>query len=232
MKHLNLKGLLIFAFIVGIAWLGWKQLKVQGANLLPINYVRIEGVYQYITKNEIKRVLLKYVLTGFLNTDMRAICIELLNLPWITQAKARRIWPDIIEVKIYEQYPIVRWGKIGLLNEQGNLFIPDNLTQFNQLPLLTGPKGLEKSLIKAMGRMQIGLAAQAMTIQEFKVNERRAWTLRLSNGLELKLGQKQPFKKFNRFLTTWPLLQKKRGRTIAKVDLRYSNGYAVTWKSH
>jgi cell division protein FtsQ len=230
MNTFNLKWLLILTFIIGITGLAWKQLKAQGANLLPINYVRIEGIYEYITKNEIKNVLLKHVLTGFLTVDMQAIRLELFNLPWITQVDVKRIWPDILEIKIYEQYPVVRWGKIGLLNNQGDLFIPDNLANFNQLPLLIGPNGLEKDLIKVMKRLQAKLLKFSLTLKEFKVNDRHAWILRLSNGLELKLGQKQPFQKFNRFLTTWTILKKKRSKTLAKVDLRYANGYAVTWK--
>ncbi len=230
MKHLNLKWLLISTLIIGMAWVGWKELKAQGADLLPIKYVRIEGIYQYITKKEIKQALLPQVLTGFLNADMQEIQGELLDLPWVSQVKVRRIWPDTIAIKIYEQYPIVRWGKIGLLNEQGDLFIPDNLTHFKKLPLLTGPKGLEKKLMQIMKRLQESLAEHALELQEFNVNERRAWTLRFSDGLELKLGQKTPFKKLNRFLKTLPILKKDDGREIATVDLRYPNGYAVTWK--
>ncbi len=230
MKHLNLKWLLISTLIIGMAWVGWKELKAQGADLLPIKYVRIEGIYQYITKKEIKQALLPQVLTGFLNADMQEIQGELLDLPWVSQVKVRRIWPDTIAIKIYEQYPIVRWGKIGLLNEQGDLFIPNNLTHFKKLPLLTGPKGLEKKLMQIMKRLQESLAEHALELQEFNVNERRAWTLRFSNGLELKLGQKTPFKKLNRFLKTLPILKKNDGREIVTVDLRYPNGYAVTWK--
>lgn len=230
MKHLNLKWLLISALIIGIAWAGWKELKAQGADLLPIKHVRIEGIYQYINKKEIKQILLAQVLTGFLNADMQEIQIELLDLPWVSQVKVRRIWPDTIAIKIYEQYPIVRWGKIGLLNDQGDLFIPDNLTHFKKLPLLTGPIGLEKNLMQVMKRLQASLVSHALELQEFNVNKRRAWTLRFSNGLELKLGQKKPFKKLKRFLITLPLLKKNEGRVIAKVDLRYPNGYAVTWK--
>ncbi len=230
MKRLKLKWLLISAVIVGIAWISWTEMKAQGADLLPIKYVRIEGMYQYLTKDEIKQVLLKQVMAGFLNADMNAIQTGLLNLPWVAQVKVRRVWPDTVEIKVYEQYPIVRWGNTGLLNEQGDLFIPDNLARFNKLPLLKGPEGTEKKLLQVMKKIQKKLLEHALELQGFNVNERRAWTLRLSSGLELKLGQKKPLKKFNRFLITLPILKKNQSRVLAKVDLRYPNGYAVTWK--
>jgi len=230
MRDLNLKWLFISVLIIGIAWISWVEVKAQGADLLPIKYVRIEGIYQYITKDQIKQILLKQVMTGFLNADMQAIQTELLDLPWIAHVNVRRIWPDTIEVKVYEQYPIVRWGNIGLLNEQGDLFVPDNLVKFNKLPLLKGPKGTEKKLMQVMKEIQKELLTQTLELQEFEVNNRRAWTLKFAKGLELKLGKKQPLKKFNRFLMTLPKLKKKRSKAIVKVDLRYPNGYAVVWK--
>ncbi len=216
--------------IIGGGFAGWKELKAQGADLLPIKYVRIEGIFQYIAKNEIQQALLKQVMTGFLNADMQAIRRELLDLPWIAEVKVKRVWPDTIEVKVYEQYPVVRWGNIGLLNEHGDLFIPDNLARFEKLPLLAGPKGAEKKLMPIMKDLQARLVEQTLELLEFNVNERRAWTLKLADGLELKLGQKEPLQKFNRFLATLPILGKKQVMAMERVDLRYPNGYAVTWK--
>ncbi|MCK5926264.1 MAG: cell division protein FtsQ/DivIB, partial [Methylococcales bacterium] len=142
----------------------------------------------------------------------------------------QRVWPNTLEVKIYEEYPMARWGKTELLNEHGKLFKPDNVEQFSQLPLLVGPEGLEKKLMLIMQHLQKILSLHALTLKAFEVDKRRAWTLKLDNGMVLKLGQKKPLEKFNRFLTSLPKLKKKRKSAIAKVDLRYANGYAVTWK--
>lgn len=220
---------MITLLIAGV-WDGWRELKAQGADLLPIRYVRIEGVFQYITKDEIKQALRTQVMTGFLNADMHAIRQALLNLPWIAQVKVKRVWPDAIEIKVYEQYPIARWSKFGLLNEQGDLFTPTNLAQFNKLPLLYGPLDQEKKLMQVMKQLQVGLANHALELAEFHVNERRAWTVILSNKLIVKLGRKDPLQKFQQFLPTVPILGKERISTMAIVDLRYPNGFAVTQK--
>jgi cell division protein FtsQ len=231
MKNSGLiKWLLISILVVVGIWDGWRELKAQGADLLPIRYVRIEGVFQYLTKDEIKQALQAQVMTGFLNADMHAIRQALLNLPWIAQVKVKRVWPDAIEIKVYEQYPIARWNNIGLLNEQGDLFTPANLAKFNKLPLLYGPLGQEKKLMEVMKQLQVGLANYSLGLAEFQVNERRAWTVILTNELVLKLGRKDPLQKFQQFLPTIPILGKDRIAAMAVVDLRYSNGYAVTPK--
>jgi cell division protein FtsQ len=231
MKNSGLtKWLLASTVIIAGIWGGWRELKAQGADLLPIKYVRIEGVFQYLTKEELKQALLAHVMTGFLNADMHAIRRSLLNLPWIAEVKVKRVWPDAIEVKVYEQYPIARWNNIGLLNEQGDLFTPSNLAQFDKLPLLYGPLGQEKKLMDMMKQLQAGLANYSMNLAEFHVNERRAWTVVLMNELVLKLGRKEPLQKFQRFLPTLPVLGKQRIEAMAVVDLRYPNGFAVTQK--
>lgn len=231
MKNSGLiKWLLISSLVVVGVWDGWRELKAQGADLLPIRYIRIEGVFQYITKDEIKDALLSQVMTGFLNADMHSIRQSLLNLPWIAQVKVKRVWPDAIEIKVYEQYPIARWSTIGLLNEQGDLFTPANLDNFNKLPLLQGPLGQEKKLMEIMKQLQAELATHSMGLAAFEVNERRAWTVLLSNELTLKLGRREPLHQFHQFLSTVPILGKERLATMAVVDLRYSNGFAVTQK--
>jgi cell division protein FtsQ len=231
MKNSGLiKWLLMSAVLVVGIWDGWRELKEQGADLLPIRYVRIEGVFQYITKDEIKQALRAHVMTGFLNADMHSIRQALLSLPWIAEVKVKRVWPDAIEIKVYEQYPVARWNNIGLLNEQGDLFMPSNLARFNKLPLLYGPLGQEKKLMEIAKQLQAALASHSMGLAEFDVNERRAWTIVLTNELVLKLGRKEPQQKFQRFLPIIPILGKDRMAAMAVVDLRYSNGFAVTQK--
>ena len=49
--------LLGFIAILVIGWLVWQEVKAQGADWLPVKYVRIEGAFQYIEKEKIKKVL-------------------------------------------------------------------------------------------------------------------------------------------------------------------------------
>lgn len=214
-----------------VAQLGWTEVKNQDGNWLPIKYVRIGGTFQNISKEKIKKVLLKQVSSGFYNADLQQIQQLVKQLPWVEQVKVKRIWPDAIDIRIGEQRPVVRWGDNSLLNSKGEKFIPDNIADFEQLPLLVGPYGNEQKLLTIMGELSMALKYQGMILTEFEVNERRAWKIKLKNNIELILGRNQPFNKFQRFLKTIALLGEKQIRKIAIVDLRYSNGFALTWKS-
>jgi cell division protein FtsQ len=124
----------------------------------------------------------------------------------------------------------VRWGSNALLNKQGDLMIPDNIEDFKNLPLITGPEGQERKLLEIMKGVYIVLQDKSLQLAEFHVNERRAWRIKLANGLEMQLGMKAPLENMQRFLKTMDLLGEEQLALIASVDTRYPNGYAITWK--
>ncbi len=219
---------LMFVLIAG--WQGWKEVEIQGADWLPIKYVRIEGTFQYIAKDEIKQLLREQVLSGFYNADIQQIQVSVEALPWIKSAMVKRVWPDAINIEIREQTPVARWESDALLNTKGKIFKPNKLNNFNFLPLLSGPNGYEVKMLKVATDLSAELAEQGMVLAEFHINERRAWNIKLQKKMLLNAGRNQPLKKIQRFLKTVYLLGKEQIAKIAVVDLRYSNGYAITWK--
>ncbi len=226
----------VIHFFIGIAvvfiaaWQGWQEVKSQGADWLPVKYVRIEGAFQYIAKSNIKRVLDEHISDGFYNADIQQIQASVKALPWVKSVRVERVWPDAIDIKIDEQVPVVRWGKEALLNVKGEIFKPNEEYDFSFLPLLVGPDGYELKMLEVISEMSAKLAEQGLVLAEFHINERRAWNITLKNKMLLNAGRNQPLKKIQRFLNTVDLITKEQIAKIAVVDLRYSNGYALTWK--
>jgi len=217
-------------FVLLASWKGWQEVKAQGADWLPVKYVRIEGAFQYIEKDKIQQVLREQVVNGFYNTDIQKIQVSVEGLPWVESARVERVWPDAINITINEQTPVVRWGDDGLLNIKGEIFKPNEIKDFIFLPLLIGPKGYEVKMLKVMDDVSSELFEQGMALAEFRINERRAWAIKLQNEMLLNAGRNQPLKKIQRFFKTVYLLRKEQIAEIAEVDLRYSNGYALRWK--
>ena len=202
------------------------------ANLInmPIHHVKIEGAFQYISKDRLKQVLAPQIKSGYYHADMNAIHQAIKALPLVDSVDVKRVWPDTVDIKITEKQPVVRWGSNALLNKQGEAFTPDNIDDFKNLPLITGPAGQEKKLLEIMKGVYIVLKDKSLQLAEFHVNERRAWRIKLANGLEMQLGRKDPLENMQRFLKTMNLLGEEQLAWIASVDARYPNGYAITWK--
>ena len=81
-----------------------RPLPVKNASL-PIKYVRTDGDFQYLSKNELKAVLQPWVMTGFFEADMQAIHSAVSTLPWVDRVTVKRIWPDTIEIELHEKKP-------------------------------------------------------------------------------------------------------------------------------
>jgi len=197
---------------------------------LPVKYVRVEGVFQHLSKDELKTALLPWVNTGFLEANMQAIQQVVASLPWVKTVTVKRIWPDTIDIKVAEKIPYVRWGENSLTTEQGVIFTPKDIAEFSHLMILTGPKDQQLKVLEIMKGITTALADQSIALAEFHINDRWSWKIKLTTGLEILLGRDEQLKKLQRFLKTLTVLKKEQVEQIAIVDLRYPNGYAVSWK--
>ena len=197
---------------------------------MPLKYVRTEGVFQYLSKNEVQAVLQPLVLTGFFDVDMQAIHAAVATLPWVDTVTVKRIWPDAIDIKVRERKPYARWGKSSLITERGVIFTPKNIDQFQNMTVVTGPESQQVRVLEIMKGIKTALADQSLGLSEFSINDRWAWKIKLVTGLEILLGRNEQLKKLQRFLKTLTVLKQEQVEQIAVVDLRYPNGYAVSWK--
>ena len=226
-----LKTLLVFALLgLGIWAYGRQALTHQVTESLPIRYVRTEGVFQYLSKEELKEALMPLVTTSIFDADMQQIHATVAKLPWVKSVAVERVWPDTIDIKVHERKAYVRWGEKGLLTEYGELFMPNNVDQFQSLLLVEGPKEQEAKTLEIMKGVRIALEDQALDLAEFSINDREAWTIKLKTGLEIVLGSTGQLNKLQRFLDTLPILGQEKIAAMQVVDLRYPNGYAVSWK--
>jgi cell division protein FtsQ len=197
---------------------------------LAIKYVRTEGVFQYLSKNEIQTVLQPLVMASFFDLDMQTIHAVVATLPWVDTVTVKRIWPDAIDIKIYEKKPYARWGVNSLITEQGHIFTPKDIEKFTNMTLVNGPESQELKVLEIMKGIKTALLDQSMSLTEFNINDRGAWQIKLSTGLEIQLGRNEQLKKLQRFLETLAVLKQEQVEQMAVVDLRYPNGYAVSWK--
>lgn len=197
---------------------------------LPIKFVRVEGIFQHLKREELQEVLMPLVSTGFLEADMPTIQKVVGDLPWVKTVAIKRIWPDTINIKVEEKIPFVRWGENSLVTEQGIIFTPKDINEFSQLMIVSGPKDQQLKTLEIMKGVTTALSDQSISLTEFHINERWSWKIKLTTGLEILLGRDEQLKKLQRFLKTLSVLTPEQIQAMAVVDLRYPNGYAVSWK--
>jgi cell division protein FtsQ len=111
------------------------------------------------------------------------------------------------------------------------LFQPPRKTYPSSLARLQGPEGSGKAVVAAFTDMNAILAPVGLHIAALRLDQRRAWSLELDNGMQLVLGRGDSYERLLRFVRFYHRALKGREAQVQRVDLRYSNGFAVRWKT-
>lgn len=197
---------------------------------LPLRTVRVQGEMYHVTQQEVQAAVLPHAQAGFLRIDINAVRAALEQLPWVHSVQVRRAWPDVLLVQLREQQVLARWADGGLVNPEGNVFRPLEPVVATGLPVLRGPQGTSVMVTAQFIELQRALLPLQLTISEVAMDERRAWKLVLENGLELMLGRNEHPARMERFVRAWPRILGPRSATVARIDLRYTNGFAVSFR--
>jgi len=203
---------------------------MEKASARPINHISVEGTFKYLSKQTVSEIVSPMVKDGFLQLPLDEIKSSLEANPWVQQAIVSRRWPDRFFISIIEEQAIARWGNIGFLNQRGEIVTVEQNTYLDDLPLLLGNPGQEKSIMLYYQQLTQLLRSYDMKISEFYCDELMSWHLTLASGLSITIGKDQVTEKMQRFLDVYKRTLEKQIDNVAGVDLRYGNGLSVQWK--
>ena len=99
------------------------------------------------------------------------------------------------------------------------------------LPVLSGPPASSKEVIVEFDRFRKQLAIIERTPREMQLSVRRAWTVKLDNGMTLELGRNDAGQRLQRFTDAYRQIAALQTAGI-HVDLRYASGLALRNASH
>lgn len=198
----------------------------------PIETIALEGRFQRVSPLDVEQAVKARVRgAGLVSIDLDAVQRSLRTIPWIDTASVQRAWPRGLRVRVDEQVAAARWGANGLLNTRGELFISEARHIPPELPKLSGPLGSERDVatryLTARGR----LVEAGMRLTAVRLDERGAWEFDLDNGVTVRLGRRDVDTRFERFVATALRLVSQRASDMSYVDMRYTNGFAVGWRS-
>jgi cell division protein FtsQ len=208
----------------------------RGAIRLPepsfaIRTVKVESTFERVSRDEVAAVVAPYARSGFFEVDLKAVREALVALPWVRTATVRRVWPDTLHVVLAEERPVARWRDSGLVNDQGEVFYPDDARAAGaELPLLEGPERTSAAVLGYFREVSDQLAPLGLQVVHLSMDARRAWEITLGNGMHLTLGRRAADQQLRRFVHFYPGMMAARAADIVEVDLRYSNGFAVRWR--
>lgn len=213
-----------------VAGLGWAAYRLTDPSLLPVQTVRVGGELVHVGRASLRETVAPFAAAGLLRVDLGEVRSALEVLPWVDRAEVRRAWPDALEISIQEQQPVARWGDKALVNHRGELFYPPVAQWPGGLPELSGPDGNAAEIASRFSELRNLMAPLGIELTALVQDERRSWRLRLGNGIDIRLGRRQTAERLLRFMRLYPRVLAARAGEIERVDLRYTNGFAVAWR--
>jgi cell division protein FtsQ len=214
---------------VGIVFLSYQL----SATLLdrPIRSITIEGPFQRVSALQIEEAISGALSDGFLSANLSEIQQLIVALPWIDQTNVVRRWPGQLEISVIEQVPAACWGERGLLNTRGELFVNDARHIPAELPQLSGPSNRSTEIAKRYLAVREQLIPFGLDLRRVHMDARGAWEMTLQNGVDIRLGRRRIEQRTELFLDVVAKILTNRAANIDYVDMRYSNGFTIGWKS-
>ncbi|MGK0442262.1 MAG: cell division protein FtsQ [Pseudohongiellaceae bacterium] len=209
---------------------------------------------RHVAKNEVITEVIPFLQKGFVRLDMGSIREKLETLPWVFEVRLQREWPNSVVIEIVEQQAIAQWGDKGYLNHRGELFTPEQVNVQKGLPVLDGPENSTKQVMDYYRSVGDLMREQGLALQSLTLDKRGSWRALLAarfefdaaelditelsdaensriknNSVEVVIGRDEVLEKMQRFIQVYNKALPKNLVAVKKVDMRYSNGVAVSW---
>ncbi|MCF6337337.1 MAG: FtsQ-type POTRA domain-containing protein [Gammaproteobacteria bacterium] len=224
-----LGGVLLFGGLGSL--LGFTVWQLAQPDTLPIQQVQVKGEFVYLDKKDLYKAIGDLANAGFFNVNVRAVKQAAETMPWVDSASVRRIWPDTLHIDIREQIPLARWQGGGMVNRHGDVVPLATTDLLRDLPVFNGPEGTAKILAERYQLLSVPLEKMELTVVALSLSERRAWQVSLDNGMHLLFGRAMADTQLSRFTNVYYSMPIEKLKNIQSVDLRYTNGFAVRWKT-
>ncbi|MCR9135591.1 MAG: cell division protein FtsQ/DivIB [Alphaproteobacteria bacterium] len=165
--------------------------------------------------------------TSVITMDVDSARDAILSLPWVADAKVRKVYPDVVDVKLSERRAFAIWQhgrELSLIEQNGSVIAPFENHRFSTLPLFVG-LGADTHAAE-FDRLLAGWPDLKHRIKaSIRVADRR-WDVRLENGITVNLPEKNAgaaLAKLSKIQSEQALLD----RDIQTVDLRLDDRITV-----
>ena len=192
--------------------------------IFPLRDIQLTGDVAHVTREQVEAVVSRELRGNFFTVDLAHARAAFEKLPWVRRVNVRRHWPDRLEFAVEEHKPLARWGFTALVSAQGEVFEAAINTR---LPVLQGPEGTAPEVVSHFQAFEHALEPVGRHIVQITLSARRAWVLKLDDGMVIELGRENLGARLAGFVSAYE-------RTVARlpqgpryVDLRYTNGFAV-----
>ncbi|MDP0562301.1 MAG: cell division protein FtsQ/DivIB [Candidatus Endonucleobacter sp. (ex Gigantidas childressi)] len=194
----------------------------------PIASVEVHAPFQYVKREKVEVMLEPYLRSRFFQLSLTKIRSFLLSKPWVKEVSLKKEWPDKLVVSLEEQEPVARWHEFYLITGEGHVFMPVDISLFDQMPLLKGPDDKAQEVMQQYLAISQLLRPLGLMVIEIELGRTGAWSFNVS-GVQVGIGADLRMERLQRFVRLYHARLEPKWKYVKRIDLRYSNGAAVAW---
>ena len=192
--------------------------------VFPLRVLQLSDAPRHVDVVQVEAVMRNELRGNFFTADLESVRVAFEKLPWVRKVSVRRHFPWQLEVSLEEHVALARWNGAELVNTYGEVFAAETK---QVLPSFIGQRENAAEVARMYGEFGKQLAPLKQEIVQISLSPRRAWQLRLRDGMVLKLGREQSQQRLARFVAVYPYSLAIMQRKVNYVDLRYRNGFSA-----
>ena len=170
---------------------GFRDILARGVGF-PIRNVDVTGVKE-LTKEEILTASGMTPSGSLLFLDVNDVRARVKALPLVAEASIRKLYPDRVTVTIVEREPFALWqhdGVVNVVSVDGTIIDALRDKRYLRLPHVVGPGA--RLRVKEYAEILDGVPEMRAQIRAGVLVSERRWTLKMINGVDVKLPEVDP----------------------------------------
>ena len=226
--------LLIALFIILVAaFIFDNRVSINNFVNRPVTSIAVGGELNNIDRTKLESLLTSLVNQRFFEMDIDTLALKIEQIPWVSAVQIRKQWPNQVEVLVSERLPVARWGSVGLVDSDGEVFSSDGArSEFSALPVLNGIGKTDPVVIEKFKKIRPIFAEKNIVIERLSHSNTSNWSMKVAGGPEMVFGRQQFEKRLERFFVLWNNFTAEQRNNISAMDFRYSNGVAVSQRKY
>ena len=196
----------------------------------PIDSINVSGDLKRVSIKSIDSHTDNILNKGFISFSASEVKKKIELLDWVQSAEIIRMWPNKIDIRIKEESLLGIWNDNLILNSSGKLYVVDQRSIPENIPRLNGPQGSERDVMNLFIKIDTLLTGRGLYLEALTLDVRGSWSFTIKPKIEIKLGKTEIDQKLERFFLALDQSLLAKINKVSYIDLRYSEGLAVSWK--
>ncbi len=208
---------------VNVIWERWTK----PSTPVALDNIHVHGELRYLSPETVRDMVREAIQQDVIKTDLTSVQAHLLTNAWVRQVRIKRRPPADLDVFVEERRPLARWQERGLVDVNGEVFIPEHMPTTAPKIFVDVPKDSVREALLVLRQAVNKLAKEALRPVGVGRDVLGTWRVELANGVSLVLGRTDLPTRLERVTKVWPAIVAYGAPET--LDVRYKHGIAVRY---